>query len=229
MDVGVLSNNIEKKFGLSALKDKFLFIAPEVKGDLGLEQTDFQTIISGEDTSVPEKFKTAKPITWSVPGAMAGNEPPGYKDNQGSISRRMIVFDFSKAVNKGDPQLGNKLQYEMPALIVKGNRAYLEAINAYGKKDIWSILPDYFTSTKKEMAEQTNSLQHFLGSEKLVFGEDNWILQKHFTTAFNEHCRENNLSKERWSKDYYMNPFELKGIKILTPSDPDDRARQQHS
>ena len=37
-DVGVLSNNVERKFGLSALHDKLLFIAPEVKSDLGLEQ-----------------------------------------------------------------------------------------------------------------------------------------------------------------------------------------------
>ena len=35
-DVGVLANNIEKKFGLSAIKDNFMFIAPEIKADLGL-------------------------------------------------------------------------------------------------------------------------------------------------------------------------------------------------
>ena len=32
-DVGVLSNNIEKTFGLSSLKDKLLFLAPEIKND----------------------------------------------------------------------------------------------------------------------------------------------------------------------------------------------------
>jgi len=204
LDIGVLSNNVEKKFGLSAFKDKFLFIAPEVKGDIGLEQCDFQTIISGEDTSVPEKFKTAKAVTWKVPCAMAGNAPPDYKDNQGSVSRRVAVFEFSKAVIKGDTQLGKKLGYELPALLVKGNRAYLEAVNKYGKNDIWSILPEYFTETKKEMAEQTNSLQHYLGSGKVVFGDEHWVLQSHFTREFND----------RWNKDYYMNPFELKGIEI---------------
>jgi hypothetical protein len=34
-DIGTLSNNIERKFGLSAIKDSFMFIAPEVKGDSG--------------------------------------------------------------------------------------------------------------------------------------------------------------------------------------------------
>ena len=37
-DVGTLSNNIERKFGLSALHDKLLFIGPEIKSDIALEQ-----------------------------------------------------------------------------------------------------------------------------------------------------------------------------------------------
>jgi hypothetical protein len=37
-DVGTLSNNIERKFGLSALVDKLIFIGPEIKSDIALEQ-----------------------------------------------------------------------------------------------------------------------------------------------------------------------------------------------
>lgn len=37
-DVGTLSNNIERKFGLSALHDKLVFIGPEIKSDIALEQ-----------------------------------------------------------------------------------------------------------------------------------------------------------------------------------------------
>ena len=37
-DVGVMSNNIERKFGLSALADKLLFVGPEIKGDCQIEQ-----------------------------------------------------------------------------------------------------------------------------------------------------------------------------------------------
>lgn len=215
LDVGVLSNNIEKKFGLSSIHDKFLFIAPEIKGDLGLEQCDFQTIISGEDTSVPIKFQTAQAKSWTTPGILAGNEPPDYKDNQGQVSRRIVLWEFINTVTNGDPQLEKKLSYELPALLVKGNRAYLEAINKNGKKDIWKILPDYFIQTKKDMAEQTNSLQHFLGTGKVVIGPELYVSQQHFTRAFNEHCRENNLNKSRWNKDFYSTPFDLLGITVI--------------
>lgn len=39
-DVGTLSNNIEKTFGLSNLSEKYIIVAPEVKADLRLEQAD---------------------------------------------------------------------------------------------------------------------------------------------------------------------------------------------
>jgi hypothetical protein len=37
-DVGTLSNNIGRKFGLSALAEKLIFIGPEIKSDIALEQ-----------------------------------------------------------------------------------------------------------------------------------------------------------------------------------------------
>jgi len=51
-DVGTLSNNIERKFGLSALAEKLIFIGPEIKSDIALEQAEFQSIVSGETVQV---------------------------------------------------------------------------------------------------------------------------------------------------------------------------------
>jgi hypothetical protein len=59
-DVGVMSNNIERKFGLSALHDKFIFIGPEIKSDMALEQAEFQSVVSGETVQVATKFQTAQ-------------------------------------------------------------------------------------------------------------------------------------------------------------------------
>ena len=56
-DVRTLSNNVERKFGLSSIYDGFMFIAPEVKGDLCLEQAEFQSLVSGEDISIACKHK----------------------------------------------------------------------------------------------------------------------------------------------------------------------------
>ena len=66
-----LSNNIEKKFGLESIFDGFMFIAPEIKGDMALEQAEFQSLVSGEDMSIARKNKTAQSLTWNVPGILA--------------------------------------------------------------------------------------------------------------------------------------------------------------
>jgi len=74
-DVGTLANNIERKFGLSAIKDSFMFVAPEIKADLALEQAEFQSIVSGESVSVAVKNKTAASMVWTVPGVLRVMNP----------------------------------------------------------------------------------------------------------------------------------------------------------
>ena len=229
LDVGVLSNNCEKKFGLSAIKDKLLFIAPEIKSNIGLEQCDFQTMISGEDTSVAEKFKTASAVKWKVPGALAGNEPPNYKDNQGSVGRRVVVFDFATKVKKGDMQLGKKLFKEIPILIKKGNLAYLESVNNHGKSDVWNTLPFYFKKTQQDLSEQTNSLANFLGSDKIVYQKGLYCRQKVFVQVFNEHVRENGLPKVSWTRDFFEGPMEDRGIEYVKENRLDERAGRKYN
>ena len=214
-DVGVLSNNGEKKFGLSALYDKLAFVAPEVKENISLEQSEFQSMISGEVVSVAEKFKTAKSVLWKAPSVWAGNQVPGYSDNSGSISRRLIVFEFIKTVLHANTQLGKLLKSEIPALIQKGNMAYLEAINKHGTKDLWDgVLPAYFSRTSENVQEQSNSLVAFLNSSHVSL-EDPDAITEHdvFIDAFNNFSRLNNMTKVKWIKPLYETMFERRNIR----------------
>jgi hypothetical protein len=213
-DVGVLSNNIEKKFGLGALAEKFMFVGPEIKGNLALEQSEFQSLISGEDIQVAEKHKVAKSVVWTVPGMLAGNEVPSYTDNAGSISRRLMVFKFDKKVKKGDTRLGSKLLKELTYIIQACNRGYQEAVNVYGENDIWSCVPSYFKKTKDSMAENTNALMNFMNSDKVIINPDSYVRERIFITTFNEHCRDSHLGSQKWSSDYYLGPFEAQGITV---------------
>ena len=73
-----------------------MFVAPEIKADLALEQAEFQSIVSGESVSVAVKNKTAASMVWTVPGVLAGNEVPNWKDNSGSVLRRILAWNFTK-------------------------------------------------------------------------------------------------------------------------------------
>jgi hypothetical protein len=62
----------------------------------------------------------------------------------------------------------------------------------------------------------TNSLQHFLASEKLKYGPDFCCPQKLFIAAFNTHCTENNLGRFKFNQDFYAGPFSSKELSVRT-------------
>jgi hypothetical protein len=213
-DVGTLSNNIEKKFGLSAIKDSFMFIAPEVKGDLALEQAEFQSMVSGEDVSVAVKNKTAVSIEWNVPGVLGGNEIPNWKDNSGSVLRRILTWNFSKQVRDADPQLDEKLNKELPIILLKCVRGYLDYSNKYRKKDIWNVVPEYFKKIQKQVAMVASSLHNFLESTLIKYDKDLFVPQKLFVQVFNQHCQANNLGRHKFTQDFYAGPFSSRDIEV---------------
>ena len=215
-DVGTLSNNIERKFGLSSICDGFMFIAPEVKGDLCLEQAEFQSLVSGEDVSVARKYEKARSMEWKTPGILGGNEIPNWKDNSGSVLRRILPWNFSKQVMNADPHLDDKLEQEIPVILQKCIRAYLDYAQKYSDQDIWNVVPKYFKNIQTQVAMVTNSLQNFLASEKVRYGEDLFCPQKIFVQVFNQHCSENNLGRFKFNPDFYAGPFSSKSLEVRT-------------
>jgi hypothetical protein len=213
-DVRVLSNNSEKKFGLWSIYDGFIFISPEIKGDICLEQAEFQSIVSGEDLSIARKNEKAICIQWKTPGILGGNEMPGWKDNSGSIIRRLVTFQFLRKVKDADPTLDIKLDEEIPAILCKCVRAYLDASAKYADVDIWNVIPDYFKTIQKQISMVTNPLHHFLGSEKCLFGKEMFVPQNIFVRSFNNHCIENNLGRYKFHPDFYAGPFGGRDIEV---------------
>ena len=215
VDVGVLSNNIERKFGISAFHDKYLVVAPEIKNDLAIEQAEFQSMVSGEEIQVNVKHKKAFSTEWSVPMVLAGNEVPGWADNGGSIQRRIVLFDFKKPVKKGDMKLGEKLNAELPRILRKCNEAYREAAGEYSDVNIWTVLPKYFINTREALARTTNFVENFLASSFVIFGENLICSFADFKSALKEYSISNSLHMKQFTDDIFAAPFEKHGITIL--------------
>lgn len=213
-DVRTLSNNVEKKFGLSSIYDAFMFISPEIKGDVSLEQAEFQSIVSGEQVSVAVKHEKAKTMVWETPGILGGNEVPDWKDNSGSVLRRILTWNFGKQVKDADPTLEKKLETEIPIILQKCIRAYLEYAQRYANKDIWNIVPQYFKTVQKQVATVSSTLENFLQSPNIRYGEGLSCPQKVFVEKFNEHCSANNLGRPRFNQDFYAGPFSQREIEV---------------
>ena len=214
-DVGVIANNIDAKFGIKPHANKFMVLAPEIAENFKMEQTDWQLIVEGGRNTYAEKYKSDETIDWKVPMTMGGNKIMRYKNNSESVSRRTAVVNFWKKVMNTDTEIDKKLLKELPFILKLCIRGYYNALNVHGKKGIWNILPRYFHENKEEMEQTTNSLQNFLKSGKIVFDKKLYIPMKVFTQAFNDHCRENNLPREQFTKDYFMSTFINNNIKII--------------
>lgn len=216
-DVAVMSNNIQTKFGLSDIYNKFLFIAPEIKRDWCIEQAEFQEIVSGGTLNINIKFKQSEVIDWKAPGILGGNENPDFIDNSGSIKRRIIVTRFDKKVTKSDTRLGQKLKKELPNIIKQCNMYYQDYARKYCNEDcsdIWSQLPKYFIETQQLMNEATNSLANFMNSGELKFGPEEYIPESMFKKLYNDHCKVNNIKAGRWNPDFYLSHFNQYNIEI---------------
>ena len=212
IDCGNLSNNVETKFGLSQFHDKLLFVAPEIKSDLKIEQAEFQSIVSGEDITINVKNQTAFSKQWTVPGVLAGNEVPSWCDNSGSIQRRIVLFDFSKQVTNGDMRLGDKLAAEIPMILLKCNWMYLEAVGKWGHTNIWTVLPKYFLHTRDEMAQATNVLESFLSSGDVVLREDVYCSMDDFKSALKVYAQQNNYAVKRFTWEFFRGPLDKYAI-----------------
>ena len=222
-DVKTLSNNIERKFGLSNIHDALLFIAAEIKGDLQLEQAEFQSIVSGEEVSIAVKCEKAKNMRWSVPGILGGNEVPQWKDKSGSILRRLVTFHFGKQVldKDTDPMLDTKLANEMPAILQKCLCGYLEYAQKYRDKDIWSILPKYFFRIREQIAAATNPLEKYLQRDDLVTVHPTLKFPLDlFRDKLKKFCNDANIRMPNFDQDFYGGSFYTRGIEVRKEPKP---------
>jgi hypothetical protein len=183
-DVETLANNAQKGFGLETFVGKLMWRCMEVKGDFQTDQAQLQSMVSGESISIMRKNKTALNITWTVPGILAGNEVPRWRDNGGAVARRVVVIKCDTNIEgRRDPHLEKKIRAEMPNLLHKCALAYTSAAHQFSRKDIWGkvglepgaeeteealavsrqfILPQYFHTTRENLKGETNILASFL-------------------------------------------------------------------
>ncbi len=216
-DVGILSSNIEKKFGLSALYDKLIYICYEVKKNFGLEQSEFQSMISGEEVSIAIKHGKARAVRWQAPGIMAGNELGPWQNASGSMARRLAVCEFNKLVVDANPELENEILAEAACFLYKCCQAYLLTVAEHGRKSFWKWTDPYFKKTQEAFEEQTTPVISFLkhmrandAYEFHCYATDNSFLMpfEEMVKDFNEFWKTKSTPKPDITDiDTYRQPF----------------------
>lgn len=223
-DVGLLTSNFEKQFGLQALLGKLIILGTEVKTrEWKLAQADFQSILSGEEISVAIKHQISQTVMLKAHTLFTGNEDFPYDDIAGCLERRKIPIEFTQKIKETDPDMWKELQKEMPLLIAKCNLAYLDKVNLVSKavkKGIWSNLPPYFEMMKKKCAVESNPLKGFIESDwmRVDLSPGVAIPWSVFQKKYSEYCETNNVRKAQLKEADYGSVFEEYGIVKKTHS-----------
>ena len=132
----------------------------------------------------------------------------------------------SHAGVNGDPRLSHKVADELPMLLKKINVAYLAASDAYGHKDIWNVLPEYFKKTQQNIRNQTDALHAFLDSgESVELGPDLYMPFSKFKLLFKEYARQHSFKPRKFNEDFYGPVFEE--LKLFLQRDSREYEGQQ--
>jgi hypothetical protein len=226
-DVGILASNIEEKFGASMIANKYIVVGDDLQENFSLDQALFQNMTTGGEVSLPVKNKMAMVIPWKAQMLLSGNVLPGYKDNAGSYSRRLLIIYYSTTIKTIDTKLPEKLAAETAASIVKCNRLYRNMVRRMdamstrpeelgGPKSFWETIPEEFRIEKKNVAQASNAYMAFLNSGQLAFGPDLYMPKDNFVQHLMNYCQANGIQKPRFQPSHYEGSFVQMQIQVTT-------------
>jgi hypothetical protein len=221
--VGVVDSSHETIFGLQSMHDKELIVSPEMPDNMAqqLASDKFKKMVCGEIVAVPIKHAVAETVKWRVPMLMCGNDYPRYRDERGSVSKRLAIFSFTRYVATQDSSLKHRIiADELSRLVLKCLLAYRRLLQRTGTDGFWTRCPTYLKENTSSMHETSDYVHMFL---TLGPGDNNWydraanarkvmyFVQQHghslwmeeFKKKFFDYMRFRHPQvKHRWSKDY---------------------------
>jgi hypothetical protein len=184
-----------------------------------LSQTIWQSMLSGDFVNVPRKNKTALAVqSWGVPMFWCGNQLPNYRDNTGSVTRRLATFKFEKVVKKRDVLMQKKIeQVELVPILLRCLTRYHELRERYPAADFWKFAPRRLRQNRAEASEETNYLANFIANGDdfytCVYEEGAKTKLSDLKAAFMNHMKFRNPDiRCRWTSDYH--PLRARGFMV---------------
>lgn len=159
------TNKTEGAFALQDTLESYLLLNPEVSSAWNLEPTDFMKMIAGDTMKVARKYKQPVDLVWRAVFVLAGNDIMNWNDDHGAIMRRLVLFKFWKKIVV-DQSLDERLENELPQIILKCVRYYLARVHCWPNKKI--PLPAEFLENRRALLKQTSPIFDFLTSKELV-------------------------------------------------------------
>jgi hypothetical protein len=221
-DIGYLNNSGQKTFSLDGLQDKLMYLALDIDENFTLDQVTWQSMVSGEEVSVTRKFKQPLTVIWKSHGGFAGNKLPGWTDNAGSLSRRLVVIEFLTPVSRSDPNLYENCLRAKDRFLKVINSAYMELAVLYKNRGIKEMMPSKFKMSEQKALVELNCLVAFI-QECAELDPDPvdrtfFAPMKDFQDCFKAYCRRNSIKHKALVYNFYTGVFSKYQLKLINPT-----------
>jgi len=190
--VGTITNTFERKFGLAGLYQKRLINVMDVPKNFAklLNQQDFQSMATADRVSIARKYLPAiDDQPWTVPFLLAANFIPDWKDESGSMSRRLAVFNLDTKVADSDRDtklLSKILAAELVTVELTNIFCYRIQVDEVGSTDFWQFAPKLMKDVREKTAITVDPFKQLLAE-----GTSSGVQIKHVQG----HCT--------WWKDFF--------------------------
>ena len=221
-DIGYLNNSLQKTFSLDGIHDKLMYLALDIDETFQLDQVTWQSMVSGEEVSVSRKFKRPITVIWKSHGGFAGNKLPGWTDNAGSLSRRLVIIEFLIPVSKSDPNLYEKCLKLADRFIKVITSAYMHMAQKYQGRGIKEVLPHKFKKSEEKALLELNVLMSFIKEccdrDEQPEGKKTFFAEMTvFNKCFKAFCRRNSLKPKTMNYSFYSGVFSKFQLKVIVP------------
>lgn len=231
--MGILSSNIEAKFGMSQVMrgaqpsskpgDFPISIAcaifcNEVSQDLNLVQEEWQTSCSGELGSYAVKNKAPLECVCAAQHFWVGNQfPKHWKNDQLQVSRRLAAVRMPNPVEPRNERIFDTMERRIGSVQRGIVRAYFEFVAQNKDTDPMSVLsklPPAFRDYFERGLRLTKPVEAVLQDDSYVrVCEDGKLLMKEFRTIVHRYCADYRIEKiVGWGEHLYSEAFRKRGI-----------------
>lgn len=221
--MGILSSNIEPKFGMSQVLNEgntLAIFCNEVSKDLNLNQEEWQTSCSGEMGSYAVKHKSPLVTMCKAQHMWVGNGfPTHFKNNQRQVSRRIMGVMMEQAIRNRDGGIFKQITSSCGTFQRCIVLAYREFLMQYGTIDPMSVpetLPPAFKRYYDEGCRQTQPVEDFIAnSDSIMAKEDGHMLLSTFKELMNNYLMKHDSKRIiGFGREHYLTPFTERGITV---------------
>jgi hypothetical protein len=220
-DVGVISNNAERTYPLAGIADCLVYLVFEMNKNFTLDQMTYQSMVSGESVTIAAKYKTAQEVQWSAHGACACNQLPNWRNNFGSLKRRISVVEFGKKVREIKDDLFKNGILRLDRFLSFITAAYVDdllySVVGEGGRPFQSVIPKKIKNNTATAMTGCNPLLNYLDNEWEIVDEKESvepIIFTQFQQKMSQYFITNNIS-ERPSRNTLISRLDDEGIRTI--------------